>query len=269
MATPPAAKRRRLDGALHKPFKSPLRAPLNTSANPSVASPLSQEPLKVSDEATAFPKNASFTVTPVRKEFASKSSLAVRQSFPTDPYNLQATQTSQKEVRRLELLSIKYRQENETLNQALAILQSTKSAELKALTEKWRSAARLAAEEVFAGARDKVNRMGGMGAWRERENERKGFADAWEQEPVKNARNDGSDDEENEGEEKEGQIYEVDERVPTVEDDWEYDKGREEDEEKEVVGNDGEVSFFHSAILPDGLTDLVNRVLLWIRCSRR
>jgi Swi5-dependent recombination DNA repair protein 1 len=258
MVAPPAAKRRRLNDALHKPFKSPLRAPPQPHANLSVASPLSREPLKASDETTTVQNNASFTVTPIRPKLDSNPLQAVTQSIPTDQFTVQTTQTSQKNMRRLESLSIKYRQENDTLNQALAILKSTKSAELEALTEKWRSAARLAAEEVFAGARDKVNRMGGVGAWRERETEQKGFADAWEQEPVKNAGDDGSDEDEGEGEEREGQVYGVDKRVPTVDDDWEYDKGRMKEEQKEIEGNDDDVGVFPStsAVVDNALANL-------------
>lgn len=33
---------------------------------------------------------------------------------------------------------------------------------------KWRDASRAAAEELFVGAREKVDRMGGVGAWNER-----------------------------------------------------------------------------------------------------
>ena len=33
---------------------------------------------------------------------------------------------------------------------------------------KWQRISREAAEELFAGAKDRVNRMGGVGAWRER-----------------------------------------------------------------------------------------------------
>ena len=47
---------------------------------------------------------------------------------------------------------------------------------------------RAAAEEVFAGVRDKVNRMGGVGAWRERERgkrEWRGWGDEEEKEEGK------------------------------------------------------------------------------------
>jgi Swi5-dependent recombination DNA repair protein 1 len=248
MSNLPTPKRRRLNNALHKPFKSPLRAPLQANKNPSVASSLSREPLKASDIVEDEAESASYIATPIkRKPFLKPAPTATTAS--TDPLIIQ----TQKEIRRLESISIRYRQENDTLSQAISILTSTKSAELEALTLKWRSASRLAAEEVFAGARDKVNRMGGVGAWRERENERKGFAEAWESEPVKRGGggNDDGDDEDERGsedgrekEEREGEVYEQDGRVQVVEDDWDYDRGRGEDEDKEkdVVGGEDDVS---------------------------
>ena len=58
--------------------------------------------------------------------------------------------------------------------------------ELEALIVKWRLASRAAAEDVFAGARDKVNKMGGVGAMRDRERQKKEVAWGWDDEPKKN-----------------------------------------------------------------------------------
>ena len=57
--------------------------------------------------------------------------------------------------------------------------------ELEALIVKWKSASREAAEEIFGGVKDRVNRMGGVGAWREREREAKKRLSAWDEEPPK------------------------------------------------------------------------------------
>lgn len=57
------------------------------------------------------------------------------------------------------------------LCQALGVARGGKGAELGALRERWRDAARIAAEEVFGLAKDRVNGMGGVAAWRERERE--------------------------------------------------------------------------------------------------
>jgi Swi5-dependent recombination DNA repair protein 1 len=50
------------------------------------------------------------------------------------------------------------------------------------LIEKWRTASRSVAEELFATTRDKVNRMGGVGAWKAREKEGKERQQKWDQE---------------------------------------------------------------------------------------
>jgi Swi5-dependent recombination DNA repair protein 1 len=47
------------------------------------------------------------------------------------------------------------------------------------LVQKWKVASRAVAEEVYASARDRVNKMGGVGAMRERERE-KGGSWGWE-----------------------------------------------------------------------------------------
>jgi len=69
----------------------------------------------------------------------------------------------------LELHIAATRTEIDELNTALRLLRGTRDPELEALIIKWRGAARAACEELFAGVKDKVNRMGGVGAWREKE----------------------------------------------------------------------------------------------------
>lgn len=56
----------------------------------------------------------------------------------------------------------------DTSQQAVKITNSNTDAELENLISKWKTASREAAEELFRGARDRVNKMGGVGAWRER-----------------------------------------------------------------------------------------------------
>lgn len=74
-----------------------------------------------------------------------------------------------------------------------------------ALTAKWRAASRAAAEEVYRGARDRVNRMGGVAAVRERERERKRTRteDAWGWEERSAPPERGEDGEGEEGDEGE------------------------------------------------------------------
>lgn len=66
---------------------------------------------------------------------------------------------------------VQLRSEIQILSQAQALASSTKDEDLQVLIDKWRAASRAAAEELFGTTRDRVNRMGGVGAWKERERE--------------------------------------------------------------------------------------------------
>ena len=79
----------------------------------------------------------------------------------------------------------KLRQAIDTAQQALKIQSSNTDAELEVLIRKWQLVSRRAAEELFAGARDRVNRMGGVRAWRERNRKQ---SQGWvEEEPLDQA----------------------------------------------------------------------------------
>jgi ribosomal protein L19E len=66
------------------------------------------------------------------------------------------------------------------LSQAHTLATSTKDDDLVVLIDRWRTASRAAAEELFATTRDKVNRMGGVGAWKAREQEGKERQQQWD-----------------------------------------------------------------------------------------
>lgn len=76
------------------------------------------------------------------------------------------------------------RNEIQLLSQAHALATSTKDDDLQVLTDRWRTASRAAAEELFASTRDRVNRMGGVGAWRDREKEAKERTMKWDREEM-------------------------------------------------------------------------------------
>lgn len=134
------------------------------------------------------------------------------------------------------------RHDIDILQQAVGLLTSSKDSELEALSLKWRAASRLAAEEVFASARDRVNRMGGVGAMREREREQKEFQAGWDELPQKCGSEDGE---------------EVDEREERFEEEWDYDRETREAKEKDA-GRDDDVSFFRLCVF-------MLRLLLMIR----
>lgn len=74
------------------------------------------------------------------------------------------------------------RSEIQILSQAERLATSTEDEDLIVLIDRWRTASRAAAEELFGSTRDRVNRMGGVGAWKEREKEAKERTRKWDQE---------------------------------------------------------------------------------------
>jgi Swi5-dependent recombination DNA repair protein 1 len=74
------------------------------------------------------------------------------------------------------------RNEMQILSQAQTLATSTKDDDLVVLVDKWRTVSRTVAEELFATTRDKVNRMGGVGAWKTREKEGKERQVQWDKE---------------------------------------------------------------------------------------
>jgi hypothetical protein len=76
------------------------------------------------------------------------------------------------------------RNEIQILTQAHALATSTKDEDLQVLIDRWRTASRAAAEELFGSTRDRVNRMGGVGAWKEREKEARERTQKWDREEM-------------------------------------------------------------------------------------
>lgn len=192
----PAIKRRKLNQAVNKPFKSPLKTSLNQDGTPHVGSPLASTSVKnasdhgVQASASRALHSGPFSTPLKHRPYATQS--MPRGSLPlasSDSIGSKEIQDTLRQIRTLESSLMKTRQDIDTLDQALRLVASNKDAELNELAIKWRRAARQAAEEVFAGARDKVNHMGGMGAWRERQKEMATAFNQW------NERQQGDDDE--------------------------------------------------------------------------
>jgi hypothetical protein len=177
MSTPPLIKRRRLNNPnINKPFKSPFRN-LSRVDGPPTPPQLNTQ----SSAETTQPSESSPSPT-----LATKS-----QPTPKTPAPGQAKTPTAPLDRRVTSSIIATRATISTLQQALKILEDPdRSEQLTALSEKWRCAARLAADAVFAGARDKVNRAGGVGAWRENERERARWRQSWNEQEQ---RRDGDD----------------------------------------------------------------------------
>ncbi|KAL4766648.1 ubiquitin ligase complex subunit HRD3 [Aspergillus foveolatus] len=193
----PNGKRRRLDQAttaLSKPFKSPLRRP-TPAVKDEVASPKTEGMATTSsftktntpdeqDGSTALPisssKNALPIPPPTRKRTLPGQGLTpARKPVPSDPEVLDL----QKRQRELQSRLSSLRSDLDTVQQALRIESSSSDEELEALIMKWKKVSQDAAEEVFSGAQERISRMGGVKAWRERMNNN----DArWEQEEMEN-----------------------------------------------------------------------------------
>ncbi|KAG9188058.1 hypothetical protein G6011_01981 [Alternaria panax] len=200
MATP-QAKRRRLNEAtktLQKPFKSPFRTPLKPSIGDD---PPSSDPPEIHTPARKFSEtninaaskdlpqpvpNAASTrslSTPATSNVTPRASkpLASRPSTSI-PSRVALKKTASKPSVAREIMQL--RNEIQMLTQAQTLATSTKDDDLVVLVDKWRTASRAAAEELFGSTRDRVNRMGGVGAWKEREKESKERQMQWDKEEM-------------------------------------------------------------------------------------
>lgn len=177
----PQAKRRRLNEAtvtLHKPFKSPFRTPLKPNLG---SDPPSSDPAEIyNDPVSAGPDNGvaqehpvSYQIVLDRPTSSVAKPLLPRSSFST-PTRLRLPQRKSKSLKlSLTREIIDLRNDIQILSQAQALATSSQDSDLLVLIERWRTASRSAAEELFATTRDRVNRMGGVGAWKDREREQK------------------------------------------------------------------------------------------------
>ena len=190
----PQAKRRRLNDAtstLKKPFKSPFRTPLRPttgsepphSDSPDTSTPERSFPYTTplttsgtAHNATSQSNSVPSTPAPTTQPSFSKS-LTSRSSFSTPARPAQKKTPSKTSLTR-ELMQL--RSEIQILTQAHALATSTKDDNLQVLIDRWRTASRSAAEELFGSTRDRVNRMGGVGAWKEREKEAKERTMKWD-----------------------------------------------------------------------------------------
>lgn len=157
-----AAKKRRLDGPpafQNKPFRSPLRK----AAKDQMHAEQSQK-AEAEHQLGANPGRIG-TASDVPGLKPPLSSCVEASSA-----NLEHRDT-QKERSALSLQLTKLRQSLDTAQQALEIEASDQDAELRNLIAKWRAVAQEAAEELFTDAKQRVDGMGGVDAWRRRTNE--------------------------------------------------------------------------------------------------
>ncbi|KAJ9616364.1 hypothetical protein H2200_000082 [Cladophialophora chaetospira] len=153
-------KRRKLDQPQlfnNKPFRSPLRTPANTQGN------VVRSQTSTSDNAAKAqlsPSLSSKIPLSHSQESFDSASAAPLNSADVDVDALQKRQTA---------LSIRLTQLHQSLEcaeQALQIEASGQDAELKKLIIRWRAVAQEAADELFGDAKERVDSMGGVVAWR-------------------------------------------------------------------------------------------------------
>jgi hypothetical protein len=179
MMDKPSSKRRRTDAAtaLSKPFKSPLRRPAPTNTNDMPSKPVVPRTTEDTEvPATPIipvePNSISNSPDPMTTPVPPKRKRVLR-LFPQ--FLSQSSQTSDPEILELQKQHREIKSkvdvlinELEVATQALNLETNPKYIEIPTLITKWRLASQDAADEVFFGAKERVNRMGGMAAWKER-----------------------------------------------------------------------------------------------------
>jgi Swi5-dependent recombination DNA repair protein 1 len=189
MASPPTtAKRRRLNNATHtlsKPFVSPLKttdannlqtptksrrsnviAPANTPYIPSTLA-------HTINAATSTPlsklqSSRPPAITPVRSNSVRRPAYSTPFAKRLDP----AEQAVQKAITSLEMQIKAVRNDIDALNQAAKYTNDSSDNDLEELAIKWKAASQAAAEEIFGSVKERVNRMGGVEAWRDSEKQK-------------------------------------------------------------------------------------------------
>lgn len=186
-------KKRRLDAAtktLARPFKTPI---INKSANkdsasqqksfdfrskasPNLFSSSTSAKLPSKSESPYVPTATNVILTPQSSPMRHKAPHLVATPSPAllsssvrkDPEYAAAVAKSA--VLNSDLRSLQ--QDIDTIIQATQLLKSGQDDRLELLVDKWRSASQGAADDVYARVRERVQRMGGVQAWRQGERDR-------------------------------------------------------------------------------------------------
>lgn len=181
----PQAKRRRLDNAasaLSRPFKSPLpksaqrkEPPSPDTQNAAVTHPNSAK----GQQAPTHPHKPAISKSPSSLSLNIKTRAQSRLSNSTPESDPELLSLRRKRLT-LQSQLTSLRTELDTAQQALRIKSSSRDDELRTLKIKWRGISQKAAEELFETAKDKIERMGGVAAWRDRERQRVKRMAMWE-----------------------------------------------------------------------------------------
>ncbi|EME82633.1 uncharacterized protein MYCFIDRAFT_87615 [Pseudocercospora fijiensis CIRAD86] len=184
MSSPLSIKRRKLNDAnakLKKPFVSPMRSTkpeqagsgrvrdglgkTNVGAQQYIPSTLAHTVKPAYSMAVpklANPASTQGGATPLRKQPSSTWSAGKKKESAEE-------QAAWKAVHAVEIQIRDIQKELDILKQAEQLANSSTDAELEALAEKWRHCSQAVAEELFGTVKERVQRMGGVAAWREME----------------------------------------------------------------------------------------------------
>lgn len=264
-------KRRRLNdasSALSKPFKSPLRKQ-PVADEPSNARKEGTEPEQtiVDSEPTSITASSSSLTTghsqpdnksPLKPPYTPQRNLdfSSHHLSPIAPSQSSSSSSSSSTLitalRKQEsaLLSrlVSLHRELDTVSQALKIEQKGQDDELAELITKWKGVSREAAEELFVGARDKVNGMGGVGAWKEKARDAKMRRMEWDSEEMGQGKRNDEDECEDVDDERGKRRREIEEEIRAGEAD---NNGAQGDGEESDGDGDEEVllSYFFFPLL--------------------
>ena len=188
------AKRRRLDesnSTLSKPFRSPLKVDVKSRIRHINCNEQNAQPANVTDNEVSAPQpsptertTTTYQPSPVNSCSPVRKPATLLTSSPRAPPKDPQYLFLQKQHSALILQLSKLRHSLDTAQQALKIQTSNTDSELEILILKWKLVSREAAEELFRSAKDRVNRMGGVGAWRERNEKRLHGWDDEGEEPI-------------------------------------------------------------------------------------
>ncbi|KAF7197706.1 Swi5-dependent recombination DNA repair protein 1 [Pseudocercospora fuligena] len=184
MSSPLSIKRRKLDDAtakLKKPFVSPMRASKPGQASngsvrsnagkanvglqeyvPSTLAHTVKPAYSFSAPKVANPASTPSAATPLRKQPSFTWSTTKKKASAEEQAARKAANAVWTQIRNVE-------KELDILKQAEQLATTSTDAELEALSEKWRHCSQAVAEELFGTVKERVQRMGGVAAWREME----------------------------------------------------------------------------------------------------
>ena len=172
-------KRRRLNNSTSLPkFKSPVKRSFENNSDQPVPNERDRSagPVKRQFDAE-LPKGID---TPPVSDVSgvTRQQIPVRTSFKASSA---AQDPELRAIRALESSIRAIKDDVDLLSQAVRIIKVGRDAELEKLIVKWKLISREAAEELYATCKDKVNRMGGMQAWRDMEKQRKEQNRGWDE----------------------------------------------------------------------------------------